>query len=162
MAACRLSAHDQAGSEEKLDPKRLAAARRFLGTANGDRHITLTASTRTGEHSVPDAPGHRLSQHQCKGRAQNAQIRTAPALISRERTSAQNGGYLRLNLPRSPADITELGTFPRGGYGKVVSGLVSWCRCTGLLPDGAPGAWRPVTSPAVAPAPGWFVVRAVQ
>jgi len=80
MAACRLSAHDQAGSEEELDPKRLAVARRFPGTANGDRHITLTASTRTGEHGVRDAPGHWLSQHQCKGHAQNVQIRDSSRL----------------------------------------------------------------------------------
>src|SRR5215469_15063148 len=80
MAACRLSAHDQAGSEEELDPQRLAVARRFPGTANGDRHITLTASTRTGEHSVRDAPGHWLSQHQCKGHAQNVQIRDSSRL----------------------------------------------------------------------------------
>jgi hypothetical protein len=38
-------------------------------------------------------PEHWLSQHQCKGHAQNVQILTTPALISRERTTAQIGGY---------------------------------------------------------------------
>ena len=37
-------------------------------------------------------PEHWLSQHRCKGHAHNVQIRTTPALISRERTTAQIGG----------------------------------------------------------------------
>src|SRR5690242_4407866 len=39
------------------------------------------------------------------------------------------GGYLRLNLPRSPADVTSLGTVPPGRSRAVVSGLVSWSGC---------------------------------
>jgi len=113
MAACRLSAHDQAGSEEELDPQRLAVARRFPGTANGDRHITLTASTRTGEHSVRDAPGHWLSQHQCKGHAQNVQIRDSSRL---DQPRTDERAERRFALTLRSRSVTALGTVVFSGH----------------------------------------------
>jgi hypothetical protein len=91
MAACRLSAHDLARSEEELGPERLATARRFFGTANGDRYITRQPRPEQENIAFRIRPQHWLSQHQGKGHAQNVQIRTPPALISRERTTAQIG-----------------------------------------------------------------------
>jgi hypothetical protein len=72
MAACRLSAHHQAGSEEELDPERLAMARRLLSTANGDRYIPRQPRPEQENIAFRMRPEHKFSQHRCKGHAQNA------------------------------------------------------------------------------------------
>jgi hypothetical protein len=63
-------------------------ARRFLGAANGDRYITRQPRPEQENIAFRMPPEHWLSQHQRKGHAQNIQIRTTPALISRGRTTA--------------------------------------------------------------------------